>query len=160
MPYTYGDTGLIKRRYNTYIRLTAAYTSPGTLAEIATLLGTGTQIGKLEDKSLKINIKSNEAVELNDGTKKITEYIGTVEARDLNHLPANIDTIIDEFDNRYCDFIFDDPVNKILKVVKNCILEVEEEDISGDKSSLILRTEKKVPAKEEFRETTDYSTFS
>lgn len=159
MAYTYGDAGIKKYRYNAYIRTAAEYTPPTTVAEVTTLLGTGTKIGKLEDKSLKVNVKPNEKIDLNDGSKKVLDYIGTVEMTDLNNVPANINEITSTYDNTYVDIICDDPVSKRFEIVKNVCLDVEENTISGDKSSVILKAEKTVEDKDSFREWCDYSAF-
>ncbi len=159
MAYGYGKTGILKLRFNIYLRAQASYTAPTDLSGITTLLATGTQIGELEDKSVKVTLVPGDTVELNDGSTKVLEYVGAIELKDLNLTAANIAQLISTFDNVDIDVILYDSNNGMLIVVKDFISHLEEAFASGDLSSMTIKGSKKVNTKTTFREITDTSAF-
>ena len=152
MAHTYGKTGILKRYFKVYIRNAASYTRPTSAAEWTTLLGTFTQLGVMERKSVKLDVVAGDKIELNDGTTKVLDYKGTFEAKDVNVTPANVDDYNENYDNKDVDVLLYDETNGEARVVLNTTLEVEEHDISGDVCYLDLKTEKVVLSKSVFRD--------
>lgn len=159
MAYTYGKTGVKKRRVDVYIRAQAAYTAPPDLAGVAALRASATKVGEFQDKSVKWSIKPNDKVDLNDGTTKILDYLGHFEAKHVNNLIANNSYIVDTWEDRDVDVFLDDTVNEEWVALKDFPLHTEEDDTSGDVNMINLMGDKKVSAKTTFREKTDYSAF-
>jgi len=154
-----GLTGAAKPRKDLYLRATAAYVRPTTLAEVATLLGTAIELGKFEDKTKKNSIKKGDTKNIDDGSVYVQEYISSIEGTLLNATPANVDDFNSTYDNVYVDVILDDPANQIIKVYNNLIVHGEEDEVDGDANVLLISGTKKSPAKATLRDTFDYSAF-
>ena len=152
MAHVYGKAGILKRYFNVYVRKQAAYTRPTSSSEWDTLLGTFTQLGVMERKSVKLDVVGNDKIELDDGTTKSLDYKGNFEAKDVNTTPDNVDDYNDQYDNEDVDILLHDPIHNEARVVLNTTLAVEEHDISGDVCYVDLKTEKVVLAKSSFRD--------
>lgn len=154
MAYTYGLSGINKYRFDVYIRSQASYTAPSSEPDLTTLLGTGTKIGKLEDKSVELNLEPNDQVELNDGSKKTLDWMGTVTLKDMNVSEANVSELNSSYDGVDVDVLLYDSNNNMLIAVKDFTAEIKENWKSGDLSALTVSGEKKVSNKDQFREIT------
>jgi hypothetical protein len=154
MPYNYGLSGINKYRFDVYIRTQAPYTAPASESDLTTLLGTGTKIGKLEDKSVELNLEPNDQVDLNDGTKKTLDWMGSVTLKDMNVSEANISELTGTYDGVDADVLLYDSNNNLLIAVKDFTAQIQESWKSGDLSALTITGEKKVSQKDQFREIT------
>jgi hypothetical protein len=158
--YTKSKVGIKKSRIRLYLRPTAAYTAPTSLAERTALLATAKEVGELDDKTLKLEVAPNETRALNDGQNHVLDFKGTLDATDPNMTPANAAHVEATWDNQDVDAILDDEANKILRVVKDINLQVTETVLSGDVSTMKYHNEKiNLNSKSEYREVTDYSAF-
>ena len=159
MAQTFGVTGGVMHRRDLYIRATAAYTRPTTLAEVATLLGTATKYGRFEDKTKKHSVKKSAVLEVDDGSQYVQEYIMSFEGSLMNASPANIADFDSTFDNVAVDIILDDTDNDEIKVYKNFLIHGEEEETDGDKTLLLLSGTKKASAKATLIDSFSYAAF-
>ena len=164
--YGAGKTGIKKRRFTLYVREQAAYTRPTGGGTFATLLvtfnngTTGTEIGELEDATLKATCKKNEEIPLNDGTKKALDFIGNIEAKHVNITQANITEIAATYDNKDIDVMMHDESNDQCLIVLNFTAHFDEEWLSGGVSSQLFNGEKYVSAKSDFRDFFDVAPTS
>ena len=159
MAQDFGTAGGPMPRRTLHLRATAAYTRPTTLAEVATLIGTGTKFGRFDDKTKKNSVKKGAVRELDDGTQYVQEYVGSVEGSLLNSTPANVDDFNTNFDNQYVDTILDDEVNKEIIVYKNFIVHGEEDEVDGDKNVLLISGSIKAASKAAIRDRFSYAAF-
>lgn len=150
--YTAGKTGVKKRRYTLYIRAQASYAKPTDAAGWSALLATFTEIGSIEDKTLKVTCKPNDTIALNDGTKKALDYIGNIEAKHVNLTADNITEIASTYDNKDIDALLFDSTSQEAIVVQDFTSHFDEEWLSGDVSNQLFNGEKIVAAKSDFRD--------
>jgi len=68
-----------KAYYRVLHRAPAAFSQPADAAAFATFLGTFTELGFCEGKTVKITFEEGEKFELDDGTQKRIDYLGKVE---------------------------------------------------------------------------------
>ena len=160
MAYTYGLGGINKYRFDVYIRAQASYTAPSSDSDVTTLIGTGTKIGKLEDKSVELNLEPNDQVELNDGSKKTLDWMGSITLKDMNVSEDNISELTSSYDGVDVDVILYDSNNNLIIAVKDFTAQIQENWKSGDLSALTIKGEKKVNAKDVFREITYTGSFA
>ena len=159
MAQDYGTSGGRIPRKTIYMRETAAYIRPTTLAEVATLLGTGTKFGRFDDKTKKNSLKKATVRDVDDGNIFVGEWIGSVEGQLLNTTDANADDFETNFEGKCLDVILDDEVNKEIKVFKNITIYGEEDEVDGDKDVLLLAGTKKASTKALIRDRFSYAAF-
>jgi hypothetical protein len=68
-----------KNYYRVLHRDPAAFTTPASAADFTTFIGTLTELGICEDKSIKLNTDENESINIDTGEKCYIDELGTFE---------------------------------------------------------------------------------
>ena len=139
-----------KRRYRILHRTPAAYTQPADAAAFTTFLGTFTELGYCKDKTINLTFEKGEEAELDDGTKKLTEYNGKLEFTLLQSEVADY-TNYETIENVEQDLLVYDSITKIVIFLPNALLAFLENVSSGNIEEIPASCEKVVTSKSDFR---------
>lgn len=159
MAQSKGDVGAGKYRRRLYIRKTASYTRPTSLATLASLLGTADEMGIFDDKTIKWGFDDGDIRPLNDASDYVQEHIGRLDASLANFIPGNVDDFETEYDNVNVDVFLDDPDRKDFVALLDFRIHGKDDETSGDKGAYLIWGKKKVKVKSSFKDRFDYSAF-
>lgn len=146
-----------KRYYKIMHRAPAAFTVPADAAAFATFLGTMTDLGICEDKTISVSFEENETVDLDDGTQKKVDFIGKVEGTLLQSETADY-TAYEAIENVEQDLLIYDESNEQCIFIPNALIFFAESVNSGDVERVPFSYQKTVAAKSDFRTRFDEAT--
>lgn len=128
-----------KRHYRVLHRAPATFDQPADLSEWTTFLATFTELGYCRDKTIKQTIEPEEKEALDDGTKLLLSYKGTLEGLLLQSKPADY-TAYEAIENTEQDVIL--VSSDVCIFLGEAVLDFGEAVVSGEVETVPFKFEK------------------
>lgn len=145
-------TANIKRRHwKLMFRSPASFTTPADLTAYNTLLGTMTEFGICESKTIKLEFTDGDTIEMDTGKDKLLSSNGLLEARGIQSAIADYTALL-AIDNVAQDYLLVDHAGEQAIFVGAADARINESVVGGEIEGLTLRYEaKNVVDKDDFR---------
>ena len=145
------EANIKRRHYKVMFRTAASFTSPADLSAYTTLVGTFTEAGICESKTIKLEFTDGDAVEMDTGVDKKLSSNGLFEAKVIQSAVADYTALL-ALDNVSTDYLLVDHAGAVAIFVGAATASVNESVVGGEIEGITIRHEaKNVVDKDDFR---------